>query len=199
MRPNKALQLTRRRRSACQALQPAGGRSGGRFAGRPPDVSSRFTGGAQLSAVSVRPRSAPRYPPLASKSLLASQTGPSSGPSSSILLPLISGDPSLSVWSSARGISYADAGWGSPIHRSPAFVSVILVLRGSRRLTPRWTFSAEPFPPRPLPWGSRRRRSCWFGRGSGRASRDQRPPRGLVPSRARGPRWRVGSRAAAAA
>src|SRR5262245_31233658 len=53
MLPNKALQLTRRRRSACQALQPSGGRSGGRFAGRPPDVSFPFTGGAQLSALSV--------------------------------------------------------------------------------------------------------------------------------------------------
>src|SRR5262245_6413440 len=52
--PNKALQLTRRRRSACDG--PPGGRSGGRFAGRPPDVSSRFTGGAQLSALSVGQR-----------------------------------------------------------------------------------------------------------------------------------------------
>jgi len=53
VRPNKALQLTRRRRSTCQALQPPGGRTGGRFAGRPPDVSSPSTGGAQLSALSV--------------------------------------------------------------------------------------------------------------------------------------------------
>jgi hypothetical protein len=51
--PNKALQLTRRRPGACQGFQPACGRSGGRFAGRPPDVSLPFTGGAQLSAVSV--------------------------------------------------------------------------------------------------------------------------------------------------
>ena len=48
--PNNALQLPRRRRSACQALQPAGGRSGGRFAGRSPGVASCSTGGAQLSA-----------------------------------------------------------------------------------------------------------------------------------------------------
>jgi hypothetical protein len=54
--PNKALQLTRRHPGVCQGYQPAGGRSGGRFAGRPPDVSSRFTGGAQLSARSVRVR-----------------------------------------------------------------------------------------------------------------------------------------------
>jgi hypothetical protein len=53
----KALQLTRRRPGACQGYQPAGGRSGGRFAGRPPDVSFPLTGGAQLSAVSVmRPK-----------------------------------------------------------------------------------------------------------------------------------------------
>jgi hypothetical protein len=54
--PNKALQLTRRRPGACQGYQPAGGRRGDRFAGRPPDVSFLFTGGAQLSAVSVRRR-----------------------------------------------------------------------------------------------------------------------------------------------
>src|SRR5262245_65813133 len=56
MRTNKALQLTRRHHSACGS-PPAGGRPvGGRFAGRPPDVSSRFTGGAQLRALSVRRR-----------------------------------------------------------------------------------------------------------------------------------------------
>jgi len=54
--PNKALQLTRRRRSSCPGYQPAVGRAGGRFAGRPPDVSSPSTGGAQLSALSVRRR-----------------------------------------------------------------------------------------------------------------------------------------------
>jgi len=50
MLPNNALQLTRRRTSACQAFQPAGGRLGAETGGRPPDVSSSFTGGAQLSA-----------------------------------------------------------------------------------------------------------------------------------------------------
>jgi len=35
--PSKTLQLTRRRRSPCEALQPAGGRAGGRSAGRPPE------------------------------------------------------------------------------------------------------------------------------------------------------------------
>jgi len=37
--PNTALLLTRRDRSACPALQPAGGRTGGRFAGRPSAVA----------------------------------------------------------------------------------------------------------------------------------------------------------------
>jgi len=41
-RLNKALQLTRRRRSACRALQPAGRRVRGGFAGRPP-VGSWYT------------------------------------------------------------------------------------------------------------------------------------------------------------
>jgi hypothetical protein len=35
--PNKALQLTRRRPEACQGSQPAGGRAGGKSAGRPPE------------------------------------------------------------------------------------------------------------------------------------------------------------------
>jgi hypothetical protein len=35
--PLKALQLTRRRRSACQVSQPAGGRVGSRSAGGPPE------------------------------------------------------------------------------------------------------------------------------------------------------------------
>jgi hypothetical protein len=34
---NKALQLTRRRFGACGGYQPAGGRLGGRSAGRPPE------------------------------------------------------------------------------------------------------------------------------------------------------------------
>jgi hypothetical protein len=188
VRPNKALELTGRRLVGLP----------GSPAGRPPGSGWVRRAAAGWSVVlslgrpaaqcrSVRPRSAPRSPPLVFESLLASESAPSSGPSSLIPMPLIPGDPWLSVWSSARGISCADAGWGSPVDRSPAFVSLIPALRGSRRVTPRWTFSAEPCPPRPLSWSSKRRRSCSFGRGSGRASRD--------PAASPGLRTSLGSRA----
>jgi hypothetical protein len=52
----KALQLTRRRPGACEVRGPAGGRTGWQERRPPAGVSSGFTGGAQLSARSVRPR-----------------------------------------------------------------------------------------------------------------------------------------------
>jgi hypothetical protein len=51
---NKTLQLTRRRRSACQGFQPPAARVRGGLAGRPPVVTSWCTGGGQLSAGSLR-------------------------------------------------------------------------------------------------------------------------------------------------
>jgi hypothetical protein len=54
MLPNKALELTGRRFSACQALQPAAARFGVDSAGARRTSRGTFTGGRQLNAVSVR-------------------------------------------------------------------------------------------------------------------------------------------------
>ena len=85
---NKALQLTRRRPGACEVRGPAGGRVRWQERRPPAGVSSGYTGGAQLSAVSVRPRPAWWSRPIGSRISSGSRTlsdSPSSPPSRSAL------------------------------------------------------------------------------------------------------------------